>query len=149
MTMPDAQRPLTILIAADTYPPHVNGAAQFGYRLAKGMTGRGHNVHVLACRQDKGKSFTEFRAEGTVHRIRSHSVPTHEYFRITFPWEIKKPANHSPGQHRRGFYLAFKLSSVRSHQRDENQNVGRRRRLRRQTPPRSQRTRKHFLRPWH
>ncbi|MBP1136985.1 glycosyltransferase involved in cell wall biosynthesis [Arthrobacter sp. PvP023] len=90
MTLPDSQQPLTILIAADTYPPHVNGAAQFGYRLAKGMTARGHNVHVLACRPDKGKSFTEFRAEGTVHRIRSHSVPTHEYFRITFPWEIKK-----------------------------------------------------------
>ncbi|ABK02739.1 glycosyl transferase, group 1 [Arthrobacter sp. FB24] len=90
MTLPDSQQPLTILIAADTYPPHVNGAAQFGYRLAKGMTARGHNVHVLACRPDKGKSFTEFRTEGTVHRIRSHSVPTHEYFRITFPWEIKK-----------------------------------------------------------
>jgi glycosyltransferase involved in cell wall biosynthesis len=88
--MPDSQQPLTILIAADTYPPHVNGAAQFGYRLAKGMTARGHDVHVLACRPDKGKSFTEFRTEGTVHRIRSHSVPTHEYFRITFPWEIKK-----------------------------------------------------------
>ena len=90
MTMPDSQQSLTILIAADTYPPHVNGAAQFGYRLAKGMTARGHDVHVLACRPDKGKSFTEFRSEGTVHRIRSHSVPTHEYFRITFPWEIKK-----------------------------------------------------------
>ena len=90
MTMPDSQQSLTILIAADTYPPHVNGAAQFGYRLAKGMTARGHDVHVLACRPDKGKSFTEFRAEGAVHRIRSHSVPTHEYFRITFPWEIKK-----------------------------------------------------------
>src|SRR5687768_16043381 len=88
--MPDAQRPLTVLIAADTYPPHVNGAAQFGYRLAKGMTGRGHNVHVLACRQDKGKSFTEFRKEATVHRLRSHGVFTHEYFRICFPWEIKK-----------------------------------------------------------
>jgi glycosyltransferase involved in cell wall biosynthesis len=88
--MPDAQRPLTILIAADTYPPHVNGAAQFGYRLAKGMTARGHDVHVLACRQDKGKSFTEFRAEATVHRLRSHSVFTHEYFRVCFPWEIKK-----------------------------------------------------------
>ncbi|WP_251042728.1 glycosyltransferase [Arthrobacter sp. ISL-69] len=88
--MPDSQQSLTILIAADTYPPHVNGAAQFGYRLAKGMTARGHDVHVLACRPDKGKSFTELRAEGTVHRIRSHSVPTHEYFRITFPWEIKK-----------------------------------------------------------
>jgi 1,2-diacylglycerol 3-alpha-glucosyltransferase len=90
VTMPDAQRPLTILIAADTYPPHVNGAAQFGYRLAKGMTARGHDVHVLACRQDKGKSFTEFRAEATVHRLRSHSVFTHEYFRVCFPWEIKK-----------------------------------------------------------
>ncbi|MGP0223906.1 glycosyltransferase [Paenarthrobacter sp. NCHU4564] len=90
MTIPDTTTPLTILIAADTYPPHVNGAAQFGYRLAKGMTGRGHNVHVLACRQDKGKSFTEFRSEATVHRLRSHSVPTHDYFRICFPWEIKK-----------------------------------------------------------
>ncbi|MHC8607217.1 glycosyltransferase [Paenarthrobacter ureafaciens] len=90
MTIPDTNKPLTILIAADTYPPHVNGAAQFGYRLARGMTARGHNVHVLACRQDKGKSFTEFRDEATVHRLRSHSVPTHEYFRICFPWEIKK-----------------------------------------------------------
>jgi glycosyltransferase involved in cell wall biosynthesis len=90
VTIPDTNKPLTILIAADTYPPHVNGAAQFGYRLAKGMTARGHNVHVLACRQDKGKSFTEFRDEATVHRLRSHSVPTHEYFRICFPWEIKK-----------------------------------------------------------
>jgi 1,2-diacylglycerol 3-alpha-glucosyltransferase len=90
VTTPADQRPLTILIAADTYPPDVNGAAQFGYRLAKGMTGRGHNVHVLACRNGKGKSFTESRPEGTVHRLRSHSVPTHETFRICFPWEIKK-----------------------------------------------------------
>ncbi|MBX7442653.1 MULTISPECIES: glycosyltransferase [unclassified Arthrobacter] len=90
MTTPADQRPLTILIAADTYPPHVNGAAQFGYRLAKGMTARGHNVHVLACRDGKGKSFTEFRDEATVHRLRSHSVPTHDTFRICFPWEIKK-----------------------------------------------------------
>ncbi len=90
MTMSDNQPPLTILIAADTYPPHVNGAAQFGYRLAKGMTARGHEVHVLACRPGKGPSFSEFSDEATVHRLRSHSVPTHEYFRITFPWEIKK-----------------------------------------------------------
>ncbi|MFF1254005.1 glycosyltransferase [Pseudarthrobacter sp. NPDC058329] len=90
MTTPADQQPLTVLIAADTYPPHINGAAQFGYRLAKGMTGRGHNVHVLACRADNGKSFTEFRSEATVHRLRSHGVPTHEYFRICFPWEIKK-----------------------------------------------------------
>jgi 1,2-diacylglycerol 3-alpha-glucosyltransferase len=90
VTTPADQPPLTILIAADTYPPHINGAAQFGYRLAKGMTGRGHNVHVLACRDSKGKSYTEFRDEATVHRLRSHAAPTHEYFRICFPWEIKK-----------------------------------------------------------
>lgn len=90
MTTPSDQPPLTILIAADTYPPHLNGAAQFSYRLAKGMTGRGHNVHVLACRADNGASFTEFRSEATVHRLRSHGVFTHEYFRICFPWEIKK-----------------------------------------------------------
>jgi glycosyltransferase involved in cell wall biosynthesis len=98
VTLPDlkpdregqSQKPLTILIAADTYPPHVNGAAQFGYRLAKGMTARGHNVHVLASRAENGKSFTEFRSEATVHRLRSHSVPTHPFFRIVFPWEIKK-----------------------------------------------------------
>ncbi|XAS67836.1 glycosyltransferase [Micrococcaceae bacterium Sec5.7] len=90
MTTPANQRPLTILIAADTYPPHINGAAMFGYRLAKGMRARGHNVNVLACRADNGKAFTEFRSEATVHRLRSHGVFTHEYFRICFPWEIKK-----------------------------------------------------------
>ena len=95
MTLPDSDtdltsKPLTIMIGADTYPPHVNGAAQFGYRLAKGMTARGHHVHVVASRAEKGKSFTEFKPEATVHRLRSHSVPTHPFFRIVFPLEIKK-----------------------------------------------------------
>ncbi|MDO5753506.1 glycosyltransferase [Arthrobacter sp.] len=83
-------KPLTILIAADTYPPHINGAAQFCFRLATGMTARGHNVHVMACRPDGGPMFTEQRPEATVHRLRSRPVPTHEYFRICLPWEIKK-----------------------------------------------------------
>lgn len=89
MTVPETNKPLTILIAAETYRPQVNGAAQFGYRLAKGMKARGHNVHVLACRADNGKSFTEFGDEGTIHRLKSHGVFTHEYFRICYPWEIK------------------------------------------------------------
>lgn len=90
VTHPAADAPLTILIAADTYPPHVNGAAQFGYRLAKGMTARGHDVHVLAANSTSGKSFTEPGGEWAVHRLRSHSVPTHEYWRICLPWEIKR-----------------------------------------------------------
>ncbi|NJC21885.1 glycosyltransferase involved in cell wall biosynthesis [Arthrobacter pigmenti] len=90
MTDPAADAPLTILIAADTYPPHINGAAQFGYRLAKGMKARGHKVHVLAPHTTNGKSFTEPGGEWAVHRLRSHSVPTHEYWRICLPWEIKR-----------------------------------------------------------
>lgn len=90
MTDPAGKKPLTILIAADTYPPDVNGAAQFGYRLAKGMTARGHDVHVVAARADKGGSFTEIQPEAQIHRLRSHAVPTHETWRICFPWEIKK-----------------------------------------------------------
>lgn len=90
MTDTAADAPLTILIAADTYPPHVNGASMFGYRLAKGMTARGHNVHVLAPHTANGRSFTEPGGDWTVHRLRSHSVPTHEYWRICLPWEIKR-----------------------------------------------------------
>ena len=90
MTDSPVDKPLTILIACDTYPPHLNGAAQFGYRLARGMHGRGHNVHVLAPNDVDGGSRTDLDGEWPVHRLRSHGVPTHEYWRICLPWEIKK-----------------------------------------------------------
>jgi 1,2-diacylglycerol 3-alpha-glucosyltransferase len=82
------EKPLKIVIAADTYHPDVNGAAVFCYRLATAMTARGHEVHVMATRPDKGPTVTEVLPEATVHRLRSHGVWTHEYFRICFPWEI-------------------------------------------------------------
>ncbi|MFC3372882.1 glycosyltransferase [Glutamicibacter protophormiae] len=83
-------KPLTIVIAADTYPPDVNGAAMFCYRLATAMHERGHRVHVLAARGESGRTYTEVRDEAIVHRLRSHAVPTHEYFRIVFPWEVNR-----------------------------------------------------------
>lgn len=83
-----AKKPLKILIAADTYPPDVNGAAQFCRRLAQGMSGRGHEVHVLAARNNKGPSFTEVRPEAHVHRLRSHAIFTHPTYRLCLPWEI-------------------------------------------------------------
>ncbi len=83
-------KPLTIVIAADTYPPDVNGAAMFCFRLATAMHARGHRVHVLAVRGEAGDTFTEVRDEAIVHRLKSHSVPTHEYFRIVFPWEVNR-----------------------------------------------------------
>ena len=36
------QQAKKILIGAETYPPDVNGAAQFGHRLATSMLKRGH-----------------------------------------------------------------------------------------------------------
>ncbi|MDR4533465.1 glycosyltransferase [Glutamicibacter sp. PS] len=84
------ENPLTIVIAADTYPPDVNGAAMFCYRLATAMHARGHRVHVLAARGSKGATYTEVRDEAIVHRLRSHAAPTHDYFRIVFPWEVNR-----------------------------------------------------------
>ena len=85
-----ADKPLTILIACDTYPPHLNGAAQFGYRLARGLSGRGHDVHILAPNDVDGGSYSDLDGDWPVHRLRSHGVPTHEYWRICLPWQIKK-----------------------------------------------------------
>lgn len=84
-----ASSPLTILIGADTYPPDVNGAAQFGHRLALAMLRRGHRVHVVAASNRVGKSYQRVVEDGIVeHRLRSHKVFTHEYLRLCTPWEI-------------------------------------------------------------
>lgn len=83
------EKPLKILIAADTYPPEVNGASVFGHRLALAMAKRGHEVHVVAPRFDKGPTYAEQRPEGAVHWLRSHAVPTHETWRLCLPWEAK------------------------------------------------------------
>ncbi|WP_022872044.1 glycosyltransferase [Nesterenkonia alba] len=87
------RRPLRVLIAADTYPPDVNGAAVFGYRLAKHMTARGHEVHIAAARPGPGPDTVEYRDEATIHRFRSFKAPTHEYFRLCLPWTVE-PAMH-------------------------------------------------------
>lgn len=79
---------LTIMIGADTYPPDINGAAQFGHRLAVAMKDRGHNVHVVAANPD-AKKYEERIVDGIVeHRLLSHRAATHPYIRICAPWEI-------------------------------------------------------------
>lgn len=82
-------KPLRILIAADTYPPDVNGAAIFGYRLAKHMNARGHDVHIAAARPGPGPDTVEQRDEATIHRFRSFKAPTHEYYRLCLPWLVE------------------------------------------------------------
>ena len=73
---PDERRPLTVLIGADTFAPHVNGAARFAERLAAGLVARGHDVHVHGAERDAPAStapFTEVIEDQpmTMHRLPS------------------------------------------------------------------------------
>ncbi len=83
-----SDRPLTVLLGAETYPPDVNGAAQFAHRLARGLHEQGHRVHVLCARPGPGPSCRQ-EDDGVVeHRLRSHRAFTHPYFRLCFPWQV-------------------------------------------------------------
>lgn len=81
-----AKKPLKILIAADTYPPDVNGAAVFCFRLATAMHARGHEVHVIAARNEPGPNTTVVQPEAVVHRLKSLRAFTHESYRLCLPW---------------------------------------------------------------
>jgi glycosyltransferase involved in cell wall biosynthesis len=90
----DAPR-LTVLIAADTFPPDVNGAANFAERLAVGLAGRGHDVHVLA--PAPGRRHGTFHEEHagttlTVHRLYSTRWPLHDWLRFATPWRAEANA---------------------------------------------------------
>jgi glycosyltransferase involved in cell wall biosynthesis len=87
MTGPSAGARLRILIAADTFPPDVNGAARFADRLARGLAGRGHDVHVVCPAHPAGSD-----GDGglTVHRIPSLGTPFHPTFRIATPWAASR-----------------------------------------------------------
>ncbi|AXR73843.1 MULTISPECIES: glycosyltransferase [Auritidibacter] len=74
--------PLTLLIAADTYPPDVNGAATVCFRLATELHRRGHHVHVVSARNEAGPDTVQYRDEATVHRLKSCPAPTHETYRL-------------------------------------------------------------------
>jgi glycosyltransferase involved in cell wall biosynthesis len=92
---PADKRPLRILIGADTFSPDVNGAARFAERLAAGLVGRGHEVHVVApAASRKTGTWTETH-EGqqmTVHRLTSWRWYPHDWLRFALPWTINKNA---------------------------------------------------------
>ncbi|MER5625290.1 glycosyltransferase [Streptosporangium sp. NPDC002544] len=82
-------RPRRVLIATDTYPPDVNGAAYFTHRLARGLAERDNEVHVV-CASDTGPARTE-RVEGvTVHRLRSAPVLVHPTMRVSVPTRLDR-----------------------------------------------------------
>jgi len=80
---------LRILLAADTYPPDVNGAANFAGRLAEGLAGRGHDVHVV-CPSATSEGGSAMVGQVTVHRIASSRTPFHPTFRVCTPWQVSR-----------------------------------------------------------
>ncbi|MEJ1089984.1 glycosyltransferase [Microbacterium sp. Mu-80] len=95
---PDAvdRRPLTVLIGADTFSPHVNGAARFAERLAAGLVARGHSVHVMAPSKTHRQhgTFTEVIEDQplTVHRLPSWRWYPHDWLTFVLPWMSKHHA---------------------------------------------------------
>lgn len=76
--------PMRILIGADTYAPDINGAARFAERLAHGLAGRGHDVHVV-CPANENRWPWQRSGRVTLHRVASHRTPFHPSFRICLP----------------------------------------------------------------
>lgn len=74
-----------MLLANDTYPPQLNGAAVATQRLAKGLTERGHQVAVVAPSMAYRDEVHQDPSCGgvTVHRVKSFTTkPIHPDFRI-------------------------------------------------------------------
>jgi glycosyltransferase involved in cell wall biosynthesis len=89
----EADRPLKILIGADTFAPDVNGAAKFAERLAAGLVERGHEVHVVAPAASRKHGTWKEVHEGqeiTAHRLYSWRWYPHDWLRFALPWRIKQ-----------------------------------------------------------
>lgn len=88
---PEGEPKLTVLMGGDTFAPDVNGAANFSLRLAAGLAGRGHDLHIIAQSHDGRQG--AFREEHlgqtlTVHRLKSIRWPLHDWLRFVYPWAI-------------------------------------------------------------
>ncbi|MCY1715598.1 glycosyltransferase [Microbacterium sp. SL62] len=90
---PAPDRPLRILIGADTFLPHVNGAARFAERLAAGLVARGHDVHVAAPSVGHGNAGTATEViedqPMTMHRLPSYRFLPHDWLTFVLPWRSK------------------------------------------------------------
>lgn len=87
---------LTVLMGGDTFAPDVNGAASFSVRLAAGLAGRGHDVHIVAQSHVRGHSTAREEHLGqilTVHRVESFKWPLHDWLRAVYPWVITPSSN--------------------------------------------------------
>jgi len=84
---------LKILIASETYPPQINGAAKFTQQLAVGLAKNGHQVRLIA----PGVKFQdEIEEKDGVKIFRMKSIlvkKIHPYFRSVAPLNLGKKIN--------------------------------------------------------
>lgn len=73
---------MKILIVADTYPPHVNGAAFATHRMAMELKKRGHKVYVIAPSTTMKNDYTVEDGIG-IFRIRSVMIQKPQEFRVS------------------------------------------------------------------
>lgn len=83
-----AARRLTVLLVSETYLPDVNGAAYFIDRLAHGIAGRGHEVHI-ACPAPAGPEPPSL-GRVTVHRMPSWPIPGYPQARVGSPARARR-----------------------------------------------------------
>ena len=86
------RRRTRVLIGTDTYPPDVNGAAYFTARLARGLTERGVEVHLL-CPSPTGHPHVVERDGVVEHRLRSMPSLAHESVRLALPAGVRGHLN--------------------------------------------------------
>ncbi|MBC7723577.1 MAG: glycosyltransferase [Burkholderiaceae bacterium] len=79
-------------MGADTFPPDVNGAANFAARLAAGLVARGHEVRVVAPAPTRrhGRFVEEHDGQKfTVYRLLSWRWFPHDWLRFALPWRVQ------------------------------------------------------------
>ncbi|MCU1514559.1 MAG: glucosyl transferase [Microbacteriaceae bacterium] len=82
-------------MGADTFPPDVNGAANFAARLAAGLVERGHDVQIEAPANKPGAGRFVERHEGAdmvVNRLYSWRWYPHDWLRFAMPWRSQANA---------------------------------------------------------
>lgn len=75
---------MRVLIASDTYYPHVNGASYFTQRLAHALAERGHEVAVVAPGQSLSPAY-EMRGRIHFYGVRSFPILIVPKFRFVLP----------------------------------------------------------------
>jgi len=92
-------RAVKILIASDTYPPDVNGAAYFSYRLAMVLAKRGHEALVI-CPSRGFRTQTSLRQGLRVLGVHSLPLLLYPEFRVSPPLLVKRSIRNFLRAHR-------------------------------------------------